>query len=89
MNGEGVEPSGSSLPREAPEPITALGAVSPLIVTVADLLAGKQPRLPMAILPYIQAAPKPGSEALPPVLGGTRKWGSRGTPTSERLCPLG
>lgn len=35
------------------------------IVTVADLLAGKQPRLPMAILPYIQAAPKPQSEALP------------------------
>ena len=35
------------------------------IVTVADLLAGKPPRLPMTILPYIQAAPKPDSEALP------------------------
>jgi len=35
------------------------------IVTVADLLAGKQTHLPTAILPYIQAAPKPGSEAVP------------------------
>jgi len=35
------------------------------IITVAELLAGKRPNMPPAILPYIQAAPKPGSEAVP------------------------
>ncbi len=35
------------------------------IVTVPDLLAGYGPNLPTAILPYIQAVPKPGSEAVP------------------------
>jgi len=34
------------------------------IVTVSDLLAGKRPNMPTAILPYIQAVPKPGSEAV-------------------------
>jgi hypothetical protein len=35
------------------------------IITVAELLAGKRPQMPTAILPYIQAAPKPESEAIP------------------------
>jgi len=34
------------------------------IVTIEDLLAHKPPNLPTAILPYIKAAPKPGSDAL-------------------------
>ncbi len=34
------------------------------IVTIADLLSGKRPKMPTAILPYIQAQPKPGSEAV-------------------------
>jgi hypothetical protein len=34
------------------------------IVTVGDLLAGRRPDLPPAILPYIQASPKPDSEAI-------------------------
>ena len=34
------------------------------IVTVTDLLAGKHPKMPTAILPYIAAQPKPGSEAV-------------------------
>lgn len=35
------------------------------IITVAELLAGKRPAMPTAILPYIQAQPKPDSEAVP------------------------
>ena len=35
------------------------------IITVAELLGGKRPQMPTAILPYIQAAPKPGSLAIP------------------------
>jgi DNA modification methylase len=35
------------------------------IVTVADLLAGKRPKMPPPILPYVQASPKPQSEAVP------------------------
>jgi hypothetical protein len=27
-------------------------------VTVADLMAGKRPKLPTAILPYVKAAPR-------------------------------
>lgn len=34
------------------------------IVTIADLLSGKRPKMPTAILPYIQAQPKPDSEAV-------------------------
>jgi len=34
------------------------------IITIEQLLAHKRPDLPTAILPYIQAAPKPGSEPL-------------------------
>jgi DNA modification methylase len=35
------------------------------IATVGELLSGKGPQLPAAILPYVQASPKPGSEAVP------------------------
>jgi hypothetical protein len=34
------------------------------IITIAELLAGNVPKMPTAIPPYIQAAPKPGSEAV-------------------------
>ena len=35
------------------------------IVTVAELLAGKRPKMPPAILPYIQASPKPTPRPCP------------------------
>jgi hypothetical protein len=35
------------------------------IISVSELLAGKRPKMPTAILPYIQASAKPGSEAVP------------------------
>jgi DNA modification methylase len=44
-------------------PITGNTFPKVQIVTVADLLGGKHPAMPTAILPYIQAAAKPDSEA--------------------------
>lgn len=35
------------------------------IATIEDLMAGKRPNLPTAILPYIQAAPKKDHEEMP------------------------
>lgn len=46
-------------------PLTGTTYPKVQIVTVADLLSGKRPKLPTAILPYIQASPKPDSEAVP------------------------
>ena len=46
-------------------PMTGANYPKVQIVTVEELLAGKAPKMPTAILPYIQAAPKPGSEARP------------------------
>jgi len=46
-------------------PMTGTSYPRVQIITVADLLAGKRPKMPTAILPYIQAAPKPDSEAVP------------------------
>jgi hypothetical protein len=45
-------------------PMTGTSYPRVQIVTVGELLAGKRPKLPTAILPYIQAVPKPGSEAV-------------------------
>jgi site-specific DNA-methyltransferase (adenine-specific) len=45
-------------------PMTGTGYPRVQIITVAELLAGKRPKMPTAILPYIQAAAKPGSEAV-------------------------
>jgi hypothetical protein len=44
--------------------MTGTGYPRVQIITVAELLAGKRPKMPTAILPYIQAAAKPGSEAV-------------------------
>jgi hypothetical protein len=46
-------------------PMTGTSYPRVQIITVAELLAGKRPQMPTAILPYIQAAPKPESEAIP------------------------
>jgi len=46
-------------------PITGNSFPRVQIITVAELLAGKRPQMPTAILPYIQAVPKPGSEPIP------------------------
>ena len=46
-------------------PITGNTFPKVQIITVAELLAGKRPAMPTVILPYIQAPPKPDSEAVP------------------------
>jgi len=46
-------------------PMTGASYPRVQIVTVAELLAGKRPKMPTAILPYIQAQPKAESEAVP------------------------
>ena len=45
-------------------PLTGVTYPKLQIITVADLLAGKNPKIPTAILPYIKASPKAGSEAV-------------------------
>ena len=45
-------------------PMTGTSYPKVQIVTIAELLAGNHPNIPTAILPYIKASPKAGSEAI-------------------------
>ena len=45
-------------------PLTGVTYPKLQIVTIAELLAGNHPNIPTAILPYIKASPKAGSEAV-------------------------
>jgi hypothetical protein len=45
-------------------PMTGTAYPKVQVVTVAELLAGNRPKMPTAILPYIKASPKAGSEAV-------------------------
>ena len=45
-------------------PMTGTSFPKVQIVTIAELLAGNHPKIPTAILPYIKASPKAGSEPI-------------------------
>jgi hypothetical protein len=46
-------------------PLTGTNYPRVQILTVDDLLAGRRPKMPTAILPYVKASPAPASRAVP------------------------